>query len=285
MEKYAVVEFGTSSRQYTYANDIEATVGWECGNARVVGLVDSISFDPSKLKGLSSIQKPKEIAPSNPLLSIESINSKIAVVDQASMDKAGEYISVINSRIKVVKEHYEPMKKKAYEAHKAITQQEKDTLAPLEQAVVEIKNSINQYVTAEREKARLEQERLRKEQQELQEKARQELLEQERQLELAKQFDNEQAQQEIVANIEKQVDVIIEKPVIVELPKSSNVIYVDSYEIVVKDNQKVPTHICGVEIRPIDTALIKKYAKDWVKSGIEIPGIEIVKTQSIRAKR
>jgi len=217
----------------------------------------------------------------------ELILEKIAfiqVVDQASKDQAEQAINIINNHIKQLKAEIDPLVDKAYQSHKALTRKRKDTLAPYEKAVADIKSSLVTYARAEQEKARIEQERLRKEQAEAQERARQELVEQQRQLELVKQFGTEQEQAELVECIDKTVDVLIEKPKVVDIPKSNTVVYVDTYEIVVKENAKVPTHFCGVEIRPIDTGIIKKFAKEWVKSGMELPGVEIVKTQTIRSK-
>jgi hypothetical protein len=58
----------------------------------------------------------------------------IVVCDSESYQNAGAFLSKLKAAQKKVSDFFAPMKKKAHEAHKAITEQESETLTPLKNA-------------------------------------------------------------------------------------------------------------------------------------------------------
>ena len=288
MSKYAIVQFGNSRKTYSYVNDLEVGVGWASGDKKVVGLSDSIDFDPKLLKPLSSLLVVDKttgqvlVEPSSLVdysQAIKPIDVDIQVVDQSSMDRAGDILSHINARIKVIKQHHKPIIEAAYKSHKTAIAQEKSLLEPLEQAVWAIKTSITSYVYNEKVKARAKELELQERQRQEQLKAQTQLQEINEQLQTAT-FEQSKELYKMQADA---MNVLVADTVTVDIPRSDKVSIVNNYDIQVVDNKLVPTHIEQLEIRPIDLGAIKRYVK-LMGGNVSIPGIAIHKTHTVRSK-
>lgn len=200
----------------------------------------------------------------------------VVVKDQAGYDNAvamGQ--DVVTLRKEIEKEFADP-KKKAFEAHRAITAMEKKYLDPLVQAETILKDSIRKF-TAEQERIRLENERILREQQaRMEEEAR-----------LAAAVEAEQAgatEAEVQAVIEEPVYVapVIAAPTFAKASGTSNPV---TWSAQVVDMKKLCAEIAAG--RQPETLLVpnqpvlNKMAVA-LKSALSIPGVKAVSTQGVR---
>lgn len=84
----------------------------------------------------------------------------LTITDQDSLGKMAELVKKMKTGIKNIEAWFEPMKRKAKEAHTEICNREKETLATFLEAEKTGQAEINRFLTEDREKARLEQLRL-----------------------------------------------------------------------------------------------------------------------------
>lgn len=97
--------------------------------------------------------------------SLEQVRS-MEITDQATYEVAIAYTKVMKELETQIKEYWKEPKKKAFEAHKAVTAKEKEMLGPVERAEKLLRTKIGAY------NAKLEEQR-RKEEARLRDKARQ----------------------------------------------------------------------------------------------------------------
>lgn len=147
-------------------------------------------------------------------------------------------------------------------------------LEPLEQAETQIKAKMSVYITEQEEKARKEQEALRKAQEE---EALKQLAEAEKLKEEGK--DIEAQMQEEMAYAIDEVKTVVQPTI----QKQEGISYMTDYQVFITDANKVPTYVNGIEIRPIDLQAIKKLAK-MCKGNLQIEGIEIKETKVMKVR-
>ena len=188
--------------------------------------------------------------------------------------KAGNFLKQIKPVIKQIKEYWKPLKESAKKAHSDLCSKEKEMLEPLEKAEIQIKAKMSVYITEQEEKARREQEALRKAQEE---EALKQLAEAEKLKEEGKELEA-QMQEEMAYAIDEVKTVVIPT-----IQKQEGISYMTDYVIEVVDATKVPTHINGVEIRPVDTQVIKRLVKAS-KGQIKIDGIKISETKVMKVR-
>lgn len=87
----------------------------------------------------------------------------LVVRDPLTFQKAGDFLRVVKSMASEITTFFEPLKKKAHEAHKALTAAEKDKLAPLVEAETYLKRGMAAYQEAEEKRRREEERRLQEE--------------------------------------------------------------------------------------------------------------------------
>lgn len=199
---------------------------------------------------------------------------EITINNEEDNIKAGNFLKQIKPVIKNIKEYWKPLKESASKAHKDLCNREKCMLEPLEQAEIQIKAKMSVYITEQEEKARREQEALRKAQQE---EALRQLAEAEKLKAEGKEMEA-QIQEEMAYAIDE-VKTVVEPTI----QKQEGISYMTDYEIVVVDNNKVPTYVNGFEIRPIDVQAIKKLAKAS-KGQIQIEGIKILEKKVMKVR-
>lgn len=101
---------------------------------------------------------------------------QIKVVDQPTYAAAGEFGKNLKDLEKKIVLYFEPLKKAAHEAHKAITKKEADELSPVKEAMDVVRKSMNTFL-AEQERIRREEEaRLRREEEARAQKERDRLM-------------------------------------------------------------------------------------------------------------
>ena len=188
--------------------------------------------------------------------------------------KAGNFLKQIKPVIKNIEAYWKPLKDSAKKAHSDLCDKEKEMLKPLKEAEIEIKAKMSKYISEQEEKARKEQEALRKAQEE-------EAL---KQLEEAEKLKAEG--KELEAQIQEEMAYAIDEVKTVITPaiqKQEGISYITDYEIVIVDNNKVPTYINGFEIRPVDVQAIKKLVKAS-KGQLKIEGIKILEKKVMKVR-
>lgn len=194
--------------------------------------------------------------------------SNLVVIEQAKQivinnnedyKQASEFLKQIKAQEKVITDHFADMKEQAHKAHKAVCDKENAFLKPLKAVESQVKTLMSNYST-EQENKRLE--AICKA---MEEKSK-----------LIEKYKND-GDYEMAQMLE---DTMTVAP-ISEIENVGGISTMDSYEIEIVDPQKVPAYINGVEIRTIDISAIKELAKQ-TKGEIEIKGIKITKTKSIR---
>lgn len=196
--------------------------------------------------------------------------NNLAVIEQAKQiviknnedyKNAGEFLKQVKAQEKIIVEHFADMKEQAHKAHKAICDKESAYLKPLKAVTNEIKTLMSNY-SAEQEKRRIEA-----------------MLRLAQEKEKLIQTLKENGQEELAEQIAETQNSIVNS----EIDNISGISSIDSYEIIIKDAEKVPSYIDGVEIRTIDITAIKQLAK--IKKGnLQIDGIEIKKSKQIRVR-
>lgn len=97
----------------------------------------------------------------------------LAITDDVSLSRGNELLLTIKDIRKQIADTFDPLAKKAHEAHKAILEQKKKAEAPLIEAEGIVKPAIARYMAEVERKRREEEERIRKE---MQKKAEEEAL-------------------------------------------------------------------------------------------------------------
>ena len=199
---------------------------------------------------------------------------EITINNEEDNVKAGNFLKQIKPVIKNIKEYWKPLKESAKKAHSDLCAREKTMLEPLEQAETQIKAKMSVYITEQEEKAKREQEALRKAQEE---EALKQLAEAEKLKAEGKEFEA-QMQEEMAYAIDEVKTVV--QPTI---QKQEGISYMTDYSVVITDANKVPTYVNGIEIRPIDVQAIKKLAKAS-KGQIQIEGIKILEKKIMKVR-
>jgi len=191
----------------------------------------------------------------------------IKVVDAMSYTKAGEILITIKGLRKEIDETFDPIIKKAHEAHKEAIDQKKKVDAPLVEAENIIKPALATYDR--------EQERLRKAEEERQREIARK-AEEERRLQEALQAEKEGKREEAQAIIEEPVYV---PPVVIErtTPKVSGISMQKVWKFRVVDQAQIPR-----EYMVPDLVKIGGVARA-TKGSIQIPGVEIYSEDIVKA--
>jgi len=199
---------------------------------------------------------------------------EISINNEKENQEAGNFLRQIKPIIKNIKEYWKPLKESAKKAHSDLCAKEKEMLMPLEEAETQIKAKMSVYIMEQEEKAKKEQEALRKAQEE---EALKQLAEAEKLKAEGKDLEA-QIQEEMAYAIDE-VKTVVEPTI----QKQEGISYMTDYSIEIVDANKVPTYINGIEIRPIDIQAIKKLAKAS-KGKIEIEGIKILERKIMKVR-
>ena len=196
---------------------------------------------------------------------IEQKAESVAVNSDEDFAYAGELTKQVKQMQTKVTDYWEPMRKSTYEAYKAVTDHKKEMLDPLAAAEKILKRKMGAY-TMQKEKERREREDA------LRRKAEEEMnrkLEEAAKAESAGDaFGAEMAmtEAEVMENV---ATTAVIKP---EAPVMKGVSTQKTWKITKIDSAIVPTHVQGVEIRPVDEKAILRLIKA-TKGAIQIPGI------------
>lgn len=206
---------------------------------------------------------------SNKLVNLKDVEKNLPIIieqtedivctTQEEFDYLQTVLSEVATRKKLVTEKMAEPKKKAHEAHKAVTALEKELLAPYEGYEKLAKKAISNYM--------LEQERLAQEKIKKAEEKKAELLE--------KLGDSGDEFAEFL-------DLDITAPKIA-IETNKGVSSIDDWEVEVVDIYKVPLEIAGVVVMEVKLGEVKKLVKKF-GGDIKIPGIKITPKKQIRVR-
>lgn len=196
---------------------------------------------------------------------IEQKAESVMVDSDDGFAYAGELTKQVKQMQEKVTDYWEPMRKTTYEAYKSVTDHKKEMLDPLASAEKILKKKMGAY-TLQKEKERREREEgLR----------RQAEAEMNRKLEEAAKAESEgdalgaemaMTEAEVMENV---ATTAVIKP---EAPTMKGVSTTKTWKITKVDPTTVPTHVQGVEIRPVDEKAVLRLIKA-TKGTIKIPGI------------
>lgn len=196
---------------------------------------------------------------------IEQKAESVVVNSDDRFAYAGELTKQIKQMQEKVTDYWEPMRKTTYEAYKSVTNHKKEMLDPLASAEKILKKKMGAY-TLQKEKERRERE---------EELRRQAEAEMNRKLEEAAKAESEgdalgaemaMTEAEVMENV---ATTAVIKP---EAPTMKGVSTTKTWKITKVDPTTVPTHVQGVEIRPVDEKAVLRLIKA-TKGTIKIPGI------------
>ena len=190
----------------------------------------------------------------------------IQVVDAASYTSAAAEVKVAKQFQKNIKDFFAPLKQKAHEAHKAITQKEKETLKPVEDFCKKIQQKMISWQSEQDRIRREEEAMLREEQRKLEEEAR-----------LA-----EAAEAEAAGDTELAQDILEEEievaPVMVQdnTPKVSGLFTRETWKAEVTDMGALVKYVAEnpawFHLLTVNTKELNSLAKSQ-KSAMAIPGV------------
>lgn len=210
----------------------------------------------------------------NEIAEVKAEASQLKVVDDASYQIAGNVLTEIKTKQKMVKEYFAPLKEAANKAHKAITSKERETLKPLEEIERSLKSEMSDYFMEQERKKREAEALLRKQ---IEEEKRRALAEAEKLEKEGKTEESDMAFQQAVDAEEMAMFTKVE----VEKPKVKGVGTQKDWELTITDEAKVPAYIMGACVRPVDLTAIKKLVKA-TEGKIRIEGISINETVIIK---
>ena len=195
---------------------------------------------------------------------IEQKAESVVVDSDDGFAYAGELTKQVKQMQAKVTDYWEPMRKTTYEAYKSVTDHKKEMLDPLASAEKILKKKMGAYTLKEKERREREEE-LR----------RQAEAEMNRKLEEAAKAESEgdalgaemaMTEAEVMENV---ATTAVIKP---EAPTMKGVSTTKTWKITKVDPTTVPTHVQGVEIRPVDEKAVLRLIKA-AKGTIKIPGI------------
>ena len=180
-------------------------------------------------------------------------------------EAAGEFGKLLKRKAAEVTGFFKPMKDSAYQAHKAVCDREKAMLTPLKNAEKIVKKTMGDYL--------MEQERIRREAEEAARRAaeeeRERKLKEAMALEAAGDKEGAEAAVEEAVVMDEATGYSVPAPV---KPKVSGVSTSKDWEITSIDTAKVPVNFSGMELRPVDQAVVMRLIRAS-KGSISIPGI------------
>lgn len=194
------------------------------------------------------------------VLVISNQTKDVVIKTEEDYIGATEMLKQIKSKSKEVESFFKEIKDNAYASWKAICNKEKLHLEPLSDAEKVLKSAMVGY------QQKLDIERKRLEEEENKKRAKEVAK-------LEKQGKSEEAEL-----LSSQTVELVETTY-----KVSGVSYQVDYEVIVKDETKVPVSLNGIVLRPIDLSVVKKLAKDS-KGKVLIEGIEIKETKIAKVR-
>ena len=192
-------------------------------------------------------------------------------VDELSVDSddnfvfAGELSKQVKQMQKQVEEYWEPMRKSTYDAYKAVNDHKKEMMDPLKFAEGVLKKKMGAYKMLKDKERREREEALRRQAEEERNRKLEEAA-------AAESAGDTAGAEYAMAEAEIMEDLSQTATVKTETPAVKGISTTKTWRITKVDAATVPTHVQGVEIRPVDEKAVLRLIKA-TKGAIQIPGI------------
>jgi len=210
-------------------------------------------------------------------LAVPDKATALVIATDADLVKAGEFLTGIKGLQKEVDGAFNPIIKKALEAHKEALSQKKRAGAPLVQAEGIIKPKIAIYTAEQERKRREEEARIRREQEE---KERQKKIEEEKRLKEAEALEAEGKQEEADGILNEPEPE--EEPAPIVIPpaptKVEGVSIKKVWKFRIADEDKIPRKYLIVDEKMIGQIVRAE------KDKCEIPGVEVYSEDQVSAR-
>lgn len=207
---------------------------------------------------------------------VEEQASSVVISDDSSYASAAEITQEVKRMQKKVKDYWEPLRLSTKQAYDDVLGKKKQMMKPLESAEGILKEKMGAYVK-EKERIRLEQERL------MRIAAEQEMKQKQEEVEKAIEEGNEVVAEYAMAEAEVMESVAKAGKIESQAPKADGVSVRKNWEIINIDSSKVPVTLNGMELRPVDTKAVMNLIKAS-KGTIQIPGIQYKETVNISVR-
>lgn len=211
---------------------------------------------------------------------VSMIEQRVAEIVVES-DEGYAYACEIGKQVKQMQEqvtdYWEPMRKSTYAAYKSVTDHRKEMLDPLTSAENILKRKMADYYNKKERERREREAAMRRQAEE----------EMKRKLEEAAQAESKgDSVAADMAMAEAEVMDAIASTAVVQqtAPTAKGYSASKTWRITNVDSEAVPTHIQGVEIRPVDEKAVMRLIKA-TKGQIKIPGIEYEEDTDIRIRK
>lgn len=178
---------------------------------------------------------------------------------------AGELTKQVKQMQGQVTDYWEPMRKSTYDAYKSVTDHRKEMLDPLTSAEKILKKKMGAY-TMQKERERREREEA------LRRQAEEEMNRKLAEAAAAESEGDAIGAEMAMAEAEVMENVATTATIKSEAPTMKGVSTTKTWQITKVDSALVPTHVQGVEIRPVDEKAVLRLIKA-TKGAIQIPGI------------
>ncbi len=208
---------------------------------------------------------------------IEFKAESIVITDEDTYAQAASFIKDVKKMLKNVKEFFKPMKEQAHKAHAEICKRENEMSEPLVNAEKILKQSMGNFAAIQERKRREEAERARIEAERLAKAKLEEAI-------AADEAGDDEAR-EIAMLDAAYAEQVASNPVNIfpDVQKPKGVSQKKDWEIVSIDEDKVPTDIAGITIRPVDKAAVMRLIRSS-KGKVKIDGVTYKEVVSISVR-
>lgn len=205
---------------------------------------------------------------------IESAKTLI-ITDDVSYQTATTTLKLISDRKKQVQNYWEGPKGSASKAHKDICAKEKEMLNPLADVESLLKKSMSLYTVKLEANRRAEAAALERKKQEERERFLNEAVDAEKIGDIAS--------AETSLLMAEMVEDMVVAPVTSMMPKATGISVRKTWKARITDDSKVPTHVIGVCVRPVDMSALNNLAR-MTKGTAEIPGVEFYEDANLAVR-
>lgn len=224
---------------------------------------------------ISTAEEEKQL--SAQVSDIEFKAEGIVITDEETYNQAADFIKEIKRKIKSVKEFFKPMKDQAHKAHAEICKRENEMTEPLTNAEKILKASMGNFAAIQERKRREEAERARLEAERLAKAKLEEAI-------AADEAGDDEGREMAMLDAAYAEQMAANPASLMPEPiKAKGVSQKKDWEIVSIDEDKVPTDVAGITIRPVDTAAIMRLIRSS-KGKVKIDGVTYKETISISVR-
>lgn len=241
----------------------------------VVKMADTSKSYKIEQMDAGTMKAPEEVL-DREVTVVEQRANSIVVIDDDGYAKAAEITQDVKRMQKKVTEYWEPLRVSTKKAYDDVIGKKKQMLNPLQSAESILKAKMTAYIE-EKEKRRIEQERL------MRVAAEKEMKEKQAEVRNAMEEGNEVAAEYAAAEAEVMENVAKAGRIESQTPKAAGVSVRKNWEIINIDSSQVPVSLNGVEIRPVDKKVVMNLIKA-TKGTIKIPGIQYKEVANISVR-